>query len=95
MAAARALGSEIDPVAALPHFGRGRRGAVEAGTALAAAAQSFLDTVDQTISATSQSVDAKQNAVAASLAQIDASLSAIETDLVALSSTTAEPVDAA
>ncbi len=93
--AARALGREADAVAALPHFGRGRRGAVEAGTALAAAAQSFLDTVDQTIGATSQSVDAKQNAVAASLAQIDSSLSAIETDLVALSSAGEEPVDAA
>lgn len=95
MAAARALGSETDAVAALPHFGRGRRGAVEAGTALAAAAQSFLDTVDQTISATSQSVDAKQNAIAASLAQIDSSLCAIEADLVALSGTGEEPVDAA
>lgn len=95
MAAARALGSETDAVAALPHFGRGRRGAVEAGTALAAAAKSFLDTVDQTISATSQSVDAKQNAVAASLAQIDLSLIAIEADLVALSGTGGEPVDAA
>jgi len=95
MAAARALGSEADAVAALPHFGRGRRGAVEAGTALVAAAKSFLDMVDQTIGATSQSVDAKQNAVAASLAQIDSSLSAIEEDLVALSSTGGEPVDAA
>lgn len=95
MAAARALGSETDAVAALPYFGRGRRGAVEAGTALAAAAQSFLDRTDQTMSATRQSVDAKQDAVAASLAQIDTSLSAIETDLLALSSTGGKHVDAA
>ena len=95
MAAARALCSETDAVAALPHFGRGRRGAVEAGTALATAARSFLDTVDQTIGATSQSVDAKQNAVVTSLAQINTSLSALETDLVALSSPGGQPVDAA
>lgn len=95
MAAARALGREADAVAALPHFGRGRRAAVEAGTALVAAAQSFLDTVDQNIGANSQSLDAKHGALAASLAQIDTALKAIEINLLALSGTDAETIDAA
>jgi energy-coupling factor transporter ATP-binding protein EcfA2 len=93
--AARALAKEPDAIAALPHFGRGRRSAVEAGTALTAAAQAFLDTVDQNIGATSQSLDAKHNAVAASLAQIDTSLAAIEADLAALSRVDGEAADAA
>lgn len=95
LAAARALGSEGDAVAALPHFGRGRRGAVDAGTALVAAAQAFLDTVDDNIGATSQSLDAKQGAVATSLDQIDSSLTAIEADLTAMATTDGEQADAA
>ena len=95
VSAARSLGSEIDAIAALPHFGRGRRGAVEAGTALAAAAQAFLDTVDQNIGATGQSLDSNHGSVAASLERIDTSLTAIEADLVALSSADAEHADAA
>ena len=95
LAAARALGSEGDAVAALPHFGRGRRGAVDAGTALVAAAQAFLDTVDDNIGATSQSLDAKQGAVATSLDQIDSSLTAIEADLIAMATTDGEQADAA
>lgn len=84
LAAARALCSEGDAVAALPHFGRGRRGAVDAGTALVAAAQAFLDTVENNIGANSQSLEAKHGAVAASLDQIDTALTAIEDDLTAL-----------
>ncbi|GGA00044.1 protein DpdH [Sphingobium fuliginis] len=95
LAAARALGSEGDAVAALPHFGRGRRGAVDAGTALVAAAQAFLDTVDDNIGATSQSLDAKQGAVATSLDQIESSLTAIEADLIAMATTDGEQADAA
>ena len=95
VSAARSLRSETDAIAALPHFGRGRRGAVEAGTALAAAAQAFLDTVDQNIGASNQSLDATDGAAAASLERIDISLIAIETDLVALSSTDREHADAA
>lgn len=85
VSAARSLGKETDAVAALPHFGRGRRGAVEAGTALVAAAKAFLDTVDQNIGATSQSIDARHRAVTTSVEQIDSSLTAIETDLTAMS----------
>lgn len=95
LAAARALGSEGDAVAALPHFGRGRRGAVDAGTALVAAAQAFLDTVDDNIGATSQSLDAKHGAVAASLDQIDTALTAIEADLIAMATIDGEQADAA
>jgi hypothetical protein len=95
MSAARALAKEPDAIAALPHFGRGRRNAVEGGTALAAAAQAFLDIVDQNIGATSQSLDAKHGAVAASLEQIDTSLAAIEADLIALSNADGEHADAA
>ncbi|MEH6792184.1 protein DpdH [Parasphingorhabdus sp.] len=94
VSAARALGKEVDAVAALPHFGRGRRNAVEAGTALVAAAKAFLDMVDQNIGATSQSLDAKHDALAASLDQIDTSLAAIEADLVAMSPSDGESVDA-
>lgn len=94
LAAARALGSEGDAVAALPHFGRGRRGAVEAGTALVSAAQAFLDTVDNNIGATGQSLDAKHGAVAASLDQIDTSLAAIEADLIAMAAVKREQADA-
>ena len=95
VSAARSLGKMTDSIAALPYLGRGRRGAVEAGTALVAAAQNFLDTVDQNIGATSQSLEAKHGAVAASLKQIDTSLAAIEADLIALSSTNGEHADGA
>lgn len=94
LAAARALSGESDAVAALPHFGRGRRGAVDAGTALVAAAQAFLDTVDDNIGANSQSLDAKHSAVATSLDQIDKSLTAIEIDLTAMTATYGEQIDA-
>lgn len=95
LSAARALAGEGDAVAALPHFGRGRRGAVDAGTGLVAAAQAFLDTVDNNIGANSQSLDAKHGAVAASLDQIDASLTAIEANLTAMATTDGEQADAA
>lgn len=95
LAAARALSSEDDAVAALPHFGRGRRGAVDAGTALVAAAQAFLDTVDKNIAATSQSLNAKHAAVTASLEQIDTALTAIEADLIAMATINGEQADAA
>ncbi|WP_066717806.1 MULTISPECIES: protein DpdH [Hyphomicrobiales] len=93
--AARALAKGSDVIAALPQLGRGRRSAVEAGTALAAAAQAFLDTVDQNIGANSRSLDAKNDALSASLDQIDVSLRAIEADLIAMATATGEQVDAA
>lgn len=95
LAAARALGGEGDAVAALPHFGRGRRAAIDAGTALVAAVQAFLDAVDDNIGAASRSLDAKHDAVAASLEQIDTSLTAIEADLIAMATTGGERPDAA
>lgn len=95
LAAARSLGSEVDAVAALPHFGRGRRGAVDAGTALVLAAQAFLDTVDENIGASSQSLDAKHGAMAASLDKIDSSLAAIEAELIAMATIGGEQADVA
>lgn len=94
LAAARALDGEVDAVAALPHFGRGRRGAVDAGTALVAAAQAFLDTVEANIEASSQSLAAKNGAVEASLHQIDRSLTKIEADLIAMMTIDGEHADA-
>ena len=94
VSAARVLGKEADAVAALPHLGRGRRIAVEAGAALVSAAQAFLDTVDQNIGATNQSLDAKHIAVAASLDQINSALAAIEADLIAMAKTGKEQADA-
>jgi len=95
LSASRALAGEGDAIAALPHFGRGQRIAVDAGTALVAATQAFLDTVDSNIGANSQSLDAKHGAVAASLDQIDAALTAIEADLTAMATTDGEQADAA
>lgn len=95
MTAARAVAGEDDAVAALPYFGRGRRGATDAGTSLVIAAKAFLDTVEDNIGANSQSLEAKHGAVATSLEQIDTSLAAIETDITAMAATDGEEVDAA
>lgn len=87
ISAARNLAKQDDGLAALPHFGRGRRNAVEAGTALANAAKNFLDAVDQNFAAYGQSHDAKHSALESSLQQIDTSLQSIETDLMELCAT--------
>jgi hypothetical protein len=83
--AARTLAKQEDGPSALPYYGRGRKNAVEAGPALAAAATVFLDAVDQNLGANSQSLDAKQAALEDSLHRIDASLLAIENDLLEMS----------
>lgn len=80
--AARTLAKQEDGVSALPYYGRGRKNAVEAGSALAAATHVFLDAVDQNLGANSQSVDARHAALADSLQRIDASLLAIENELL-------------
>ena len=95
VSAARALGKEEDADAALPQFGRSRRNAVEAGSALIIAAEAFLDVVDAKVGADAKSVDAKQGALAASLVEIDTALAAIDADLTALSSSIPEQADAA
>ena len=93
--AARALVKQDDAVAALPHFGRGRRNAVEAGTALATAAKAFLDAVDQNLTTYGQSHDAKQGALANSLSRIDASLQTIEANLIQMSGSIGKAANAA
>lgn len=93
--AARTLSKQEDAVAALAHFGRGRRNAVEVGTALALAAQNFLDAVDQNIGANSQTLDARHGSLTTSLTRIDTSLTAVEADLVALVEPAGDHVDAA
>lgn len=80
--AARTLAKQEDGVSALPYYGRGRKNAVETGTALVAATQIFLDAVDQNLGTNSQSLDAKHAALADSLNRIDTSLLAIENDLL-------------
>lgn len=81
----RTLCKQEDPLAALPHFGRGRRNAVDSGVALASAARAFLNAVEQNMNVYSQSHEAKHAALAQSLSKIDASLLAIETDLITMS----------
>jgi Cdc6-like AAA superfamily ATPase len=88
--AARALRQESVAIAALPHFGRGRRGAVEAGSALVEVAKDFLHTVEQNLGSNNQSLEAKHSALDTSLKKIDLSLSAIEADLLELSSVKGE-----
>ena len=95
VSAARALGKDGDAVAALPQFGRSRRNAVEAGSALILAAEAFLAAVDAKVGADAESVDAKHSALAASLVKIDTSLAAIDANLKALSSFPSEQADAA
>lgn len=85
LAAARMLLKQEDAVAALPHFGRGRRSAVEAATTLAGVATAFLDNVDQNLTAYGQSHEAKYGAIATSVSRIDTALEAIEADLVQMS----------
>jgi len=93
--AARVLLKQEEGLSALPYFGRGRRNAVEAGTALTAAAETFLDAVDQNLAANSQSHDARHGALANSLSRIDASLEAIEEALTWMSALAGEQADAA
>ena len=93
--AARTLATQDDALAALPHFGRGRRNAVEAATGLATAAKAFLDAVDQNLTAYGQSDDAEHGALANSLSRIDASLQTIEADLIQMSAWVGETANAA
>jgi hypothetical protein len=93
--AARTLAKQEDALAALTHFGRGRRNAVEAGTALATAAKAFLEAVDQNLTAYGQSHDAKHGALANSLSRIDASLQTIEADLIQMSASVGETANVA
>ena len=95
VAAARALAKQEDALAALPHFGRGRRDAVEAANVLAAAAKSFLDAVEQNLLAFGQSHEAKHAAVADSLARIDGALTSIADHLAKMAAPSAEAADAA
>lgn len=83
--AARSLNRESDAIAALPHFGRGRRNAVEAGVSLIAAATAFLDAIDQNIGTSGQSLSTKHDELSDSLKKIDRALTAIETDMLTLS----------
>ena len=93
--AARILAKQDDGLAALPHFGRGRRNAVEASTTLATAAKAFLDVVDQNLAAYGQRHGAKNGTLATSLARIDAALQTIGTDLTEMSKWGEESADAA
>ena len=95
LSAARILVKQDNELAALPHLGRGRRNAVEAGTLLANTAKTFLDAVDQNLEAYGQDHSAKTNTLATSLTQIDVALQSIETDLIEMSKRNQETTDAA
>ena len=95
MSAARILAKQEDGLAALPHFGRGRRNAVEAGIELEIAAKAFLDAVDQNLAAYGQSHGAKNSALANSLSRIDAALQTLEADLIEMSTRGEDNADAA
>lgn len=95
LSAARNLAKQDDGLAALPHLGRGRSNAVEAATALAAAATAFFDTVDQNLSAYGLSHDAKTRSIAGSLERIDGALQTIEADVIAMSASAGTDTDAA
>lgn len=93
--AARSLTKQVDAVAILPHFGRGRSNAVEAGTVLAVETKAFLDAVDQSLTAYSQSHSAKHDALEGSLARIDDSLRTIANDLTQMSGPNGKATNAA
>jgi hypothetical protein len=95
LSAVRTLVKQDDALAALPQFGRGRRNAVEAATALATAAKAFLDAVDQNLTAYGQNHDAKHGALANSLSRINVSLQSIESDLIQMSASAGETANAA
>ena len=85
LSAARLLTEQDDGLAALPHFGRGQRNAIEASTALADTAKDFLDSVDQNLAAYSQSLGDKEDMLATNLKRIDAALGTIGTNLIEMS----------
>ena len=95
LSTARILAKQDDGLAALPHFGRGRRNAVEASTTLATTARTFLDAVDQNLAAYGQSHNVRKNTLETSLAQIDTALRTISADLIEMSNRSEESVDAA
>ncbi len=95
LSAARSLTKQDDALAILPHFGRGRSNAVEAGTVLAVEAKAFLDAVDQSLAAYSESHSAKHDALGASLSRIDDSLQTIEIGLTQMSGPNGKTANAA
>ena len=95
LSAARNLAKLDDGLAALPHLGRGRSNAVEAATALGAAAIAFFDAVDQNLVAYEASHDAKTRSIADSLERIGNALQTIEADVRGMSASTGTAADAA
>ena len=92
--ATRSLTIQDDVLAALPQFGRGRRNAVEASTALSSAAKVFLDTVEKNLDRYKRNHHAEFSAIESSIATIDKSLEVIETELVGMGSLVGEISDA-
>lgn len=93
VSAARALDAVSDPLSVLPLLGRGRRNAVDAGTALAEAAQRFMNALEQNLT-TPGAAFAGEATVADQLARIDGSLSTIESELLALAKVSGGQSDA-
>lgn len=95
LTAARALSKQDDPLSALPHFGRGRRNAVDAGTELKQAATVFLNAVDQNLNAYSADHGAEHAAIDTNIATIDKALGHIQADLLDMASDKEDNVNAA
>jgi hypothetical protein len=95
LSAARAVAKLDDPMGALPHFGRGRRNAVDTARELRTVAAAFLDAVDQNLGAFSADQNAKHAASADSISRIGESLTNIERDLLAITPSTEGTADAA
>ena len=88
--AVRGFAKQDKPLAALPQLGRGRRNAVEAGSALKKAAIAFLDNVDQNLTTYATEVGSTQSVLRDSIKKIDVSLNQICSNLSAMSLTVAD-----
>ncbi|WP_277988625.1 protein DpdH [Salipiger bermudensis] len=95
MNAARALRDVDVSEKALPHFGRGRRNAINAATQLAKIAEEFLNSVEENISSVIGSSDNQQMKMQADLERIDAALRQIADDINSIASGMGEVTDVA
>ena len=92
--AVRTLAMQNDVLAALPHFGRGRRNAIEAGVALSSTAKNFLDAVGHNLEMHRQNRDAEFSAIERSITTIVRSLDTIEVEIVQMGSLAGENLSA-
>ena len=82
--AARQLIDTVDPLEALPEYGRGRANAVAAGTALRVAAEKFLDAVERDLKSFGEDQEARTGEVVKQLGTLNSALGGIIDDLAAM-----------